>query len=344
VFTHPLFRIYPFDEVPLDRDVFLMDEEWLPQYEASLVAIFNGAVHTPVGYISYAAVRHIDEFGLEISWYPNIFDRFHEVTVTLPRDQFIVCVGCYEYDEKPHIFVKTGWLSNLHLRPYSVFALVDAIGVRSALARQAIDKNKLTELRRRIDLLAEAHLGVAFVSFADSLLLKSNYYVGTFDSDVKYTYEPEALVKLIPQISTLYAEVLGLRVYAAITQGLNEYYDDSLLHASTSGNHVSLNSLGLPFAQLLAIDEAARDGIRQGIHRPQDLYLDEHFYHSLRFRFGFDKHAQPSTPYRAPLADTPSSYFYCSLDTILGNLDPNIRLDRKGDAQPVVYGLPPIRK
>ncbi len=227
----------------------------------------------------------------------------------------------YEYDEKPHIFVKSGWLSNLHLRPYSAFALVDAIGVRNALARQEIDKHKLVELRRRIDLVAEQHLGVAFVSFADSLLLKSNYSVGTFDSNVKYTYEPEAIVKLLPQISKLYADVLGLRIYAAITQGLNEYYDDSLLHISASANHVSLNSLGLPFAQLLAIDGAARNGIRQCIHDPAELYLDEHFYHSLRFRFGFEKHAQPSVPYRSPLSETPSSYFYCSLETILGNLD-----------------------
>ena len=62
-----------------------MDEKWLTQYEASLIAMFNGADYSPAGYISYAAIRRIDTYALEVSWYPNIYDRFHEVTVTLPR-------------------------------------------------------------------------------------------------------------------------------------------------------------------------------------------------------------------------------------------------------------------
>jgi hypothetical protein len=321
MFDHPLFRVYPFERVPLDRDVFLMDERWLTQYEASLVSMFNGDDYTNVGYISYAAIRRIDEFALELSWYPNIHDRFHEVTVTLPRDQFIVCVDCWQYDEKPHVFVKSGWLSNLHLRPYSAFALVDAIGVKDALSRQQLNAEKLIELRSRIDLVAERNPGISFVSFADSLLLKSNWSVGTFDSNVEYTYEPEALVKLLPQLSSIYQDVLGLRIYAAIAQGLNEYYDESLLHISKSANHVCLNSLGLPFAQLLAIDEAVRAAIRQHAHEPADLYVDEQFYHSLRFRYEFDKHAQPSAPYRAPLSEIASAYYYCSFETILTNLD-----------------------
>ena len=106
MFEHPLFRTYTFEEVPLDQDAFLMDEQWLEQYEASLVSMFNGAAYENVGYISCAAARHVDEFSLEILWYPNRHDRFHEVRVRLPRDQFITCVDCWRYDEKPHIFVK----------------------------------------------------------------------------------------------------------------------------------------------------------------------------------------------------------------------------------------------
>lgn len=298
-----------------------MDEKWIDQYEASLVAMFNGAEYDNVGYISYAAIRHVDEFALELSWYPNIYDRFHEVTVRLPRDQFITCVDCWEFDEKPHVFVQSGWLSNLHLRPYSAFALIDAIDVKKAIARHELSKEKLIELRNRIDLIAATNPGVSFVSFADSLLLKSNWSVGTFDSNVKYTYEPEALVKLFPKISEIYEEVLGLRIYAVFTQGLNEYYDQSLLHISQSANHVCLNSIGLPFAQLLAIDAAVRIALRQNVHKPADLYIDDLFYHSLRFQSGFDKHAQASAPYRAPLSGVASAYYICNTDTILSNLD-----------------------
>lgn len=328
MFDHPLFQIHSFNDVPLNQDVFLMDEKWLPQYEESMISMFNGGDYTPVGYISYATLRRIDDFALELSWYPNIHDRFHEVTVTLPRDQFVICVDCWQYDEKPHVFVKCDWIANLHLRVYSAFALVDAIGVKSALSRQRLTAENLVELRSRIDQLAEQTPGISFVSFADSLLLKSNWSVGTFDTDVEYTYEPEALVKLIPQISSIYQDVLGLGIYAAITQGLNEYYDQSLLHISKSANHVCLNSLGLPFAQLLAIDDAVRTAIRYDAHAPADLYVDEQFYHSLRFQYGFDKHAQPSASYHSPLSGVPSTYYCCSFETILTNLDES-RSNRK---------------
>jgi len=104
---------------------------------------------------------------------------------------------------------------------------------------------------------------VSFISFADSLLLKSNWTVGHYESTVKYTYSPEVFFGLFDELRVLYREELGLEIYAVLTQGSNEYYDDDVTHISASGNHISLNSLGLPFAQLLAIDDAARTAIRR---------------------------------------------------------------------------------
>lgn len=315
-----------------------MEEKWLKRYEASWVKFFKGGGdHKIVGYISYAAIRRIDEHALEISWYPNIHDRFHEVRVTLQRSEFICCVDVYNHDEKPHIFVKNAWLNDLHHRPYSAFALVDAIGVKRALAAQALNEAKLRELRRRIDRLAGRSLHVSFISFADTLLLKTNWSVGTFDSNVRYTYEPEVLVKLLSELSGIYESVLGLKTYAVITQGLNHYYDKVLLHISRSRNHICLNSLGLPFAQLLAIDKAVHDAIRTGTHPPTDLYMDDHFYHSLRFRYEFDKHSQPSATYMAPLSGVSSEYYYCAMETVLSNLDAN-RLSRRPVSRPPKSG------
>ena len=128
MFDHPLFDTYSFEEIPLNRDLYLMDEIWLDEYEQSLVTLFEGGDDKSVGYISYAAARNVDASAAELSWYPNIHDRFHEVLISLPREQFIACVGSWQYDEKPHIFVKSGWLEHLHLRSYSVFALIDAAG------------------------------------------------------------------------------------------------------------------------------------------------------------------------------------------------------------------------
>ena len=321
IFTHLQFEHFAMENVPLNRDVFLMDEQWIPEWEAAYLDLFEGKEFPNVGYISYASVRRASADALEISWYPNIFDRFHEVSVLLPREAFVACIDVYDYDEKPHIFVKGEWLTTLHLRPYSAFALIDAIGVKHAISTGQLSGRKLITLRDRIDELADASPGVAFVSFADSLLLKVNWFVGQYDSDISYSYEPESLIRLFPQVATVYREVLCMSVYATITQGVNEYADASLIHHSSLGSHVSLNSLGLPFAQLLAIDGAARDAIRSGRHGKYELYVDDLFFHSLRFKYGFDKHAQPNSSYVAPISTTPGTYYCTSADTILDNLD-----------------------
>ena len=320
-FSHHQFQTFEFEQVPLNRDVLLMDQCWLQEWEAARLDLFAGKEDRNIGCISCAAVRSVRPDALEISWYPNIFDRLHEVFLLLPRSAFVAFVDIYDYDEKPHIFVKTKWLSGLHLRPYSAFALVDAIGVKAALLRGTLSGGKLVQLRDRIDQIADASPGVAFVSFADSLLLKINWFVGQYDSDIKYTYEPETLIRVIPQIASAYQEVLDMSVYAAMAQGVNEYEDTALLHRSASGSHVSLNSLGLPFAQLLAIDEAARSAIRNGGHDPCELYVDELFFHSLRFKCGFDKHQQPHAPYLAPMSSTLGKYYCTASKVLLENLD-----------------------
>jgi hypothetical protein len=320
-FTHENFEQFSIDSVPLDRDVFLMDEKWIPEWEKSYLDFFDGGEFRNVGYISYAAVRSATLDALEISFYPNIMDRFHEVSVVLPRDAFVSCIDVYDYDEKPHIFVKSEWLESLHKRPYSAFALIDAIGVKKSITTGQLTGGKLVSLRNRIDEIAEANPGVAFVSFADSLLLKANWFVGSYDSDINYSYEPEALIRLMPQIAEAYATELNMSIYATITQGANEYGDTALIHRSTTGAHISLNSLGLPFAQLLAIDEAARQAIRAGSHGAHELYIDDMFFHSLRFKYGFEKHDQPSAPYTAPMSTAPGRYYCTSVESILANLE-----------------------
>lgn len=324
MFDHPMIQTYAFEEIPLAQDLHLMDEKWMLEFEAALKQSVNGGDETAyrVGYYAAAAARAKAPDHVELSWYPNIHDCFHQVRITLPRHAFITCVGSRQYDYDPVVFVSGDWLTNLYLRSHSVFALIDAVGVKNELASGCLTRSKLIELRRRIDEIADDNPSVAFVSFADSLLLKSHYTVGQYDSKIKYTYEPEKILRLLPDIRDSYAEVLGLKIYAIITQGINEYYYDTLLHISNSGNHISLNSLGLPFAQTQAIEKSARRAIKSQKHGPADAYLDEAFYHSLRFRFGFAKNEKPKFPYISPMATGPTFYFPVSLKTLFDNLEP----------------------
>jgi hypothetical protein len=324
MFEHEYFDKYAYEDIPANRDIYLMDEKWMAEYEASLIRVFegHGTDYKPVGFISYACARRILPGGIEFSWYPNIFDRFHEVSAWLPRDAIVTCVGSWQCDEKPHIFVKGEWLNQLHLRSYTVFALIDAIGMKEAISSNSLTREKLVRLRDRIDELASRYPSISFISFADSLLLKSNWNVGHYSSGVKYTYSPELFFRLFTELLIVYREELGLEIYAVLTQGSNEYYDDAVTHVSASGNHISLNSLGVPFAQLQAIEDAARQAIRSGAHHPCDLYMDGLFFHSVRFKFSFEKNEQPRHPYHSPIRRDDGHYFYADFATIVANLNP----------------------
>lgn len=91
-------------------------------------------------------------------------------------------------------------------------------------------------------------------------------------------------------------------------------------NVSRAGNHISLNSLGLPFAQLQAIESAVRSAIRVGEHGPAELYMDDQFFHSLKWRYGFEKHKEPIYPYLAPMVGSPCEYVLCSFQRVIDNL------------------------
>jgi hypothetical protein len=321
LFNHPDFDNYDFERVPLDRDVFLMDEKWLESYARAMVSGFEGGTYENVGYIGYAAARRVTATAIELSWYPNVHDRFHEMRVFLPRDKFVTCVGSWQHDEKPHIFVRSDWFTNLYLRANSIFVFIDAIGIKEAIQTDRLTRETLNRLRNGVDGIAAKYPHVSFITFADSLLLKSNWQVGSFDSEIRYTYQPEQFIHLLTEIQALYRAVLGLSVYAIFAQGSNVYYDDPLLHIGKSGNHVSLNSLGLPFAQLLSIDKAVRNAIHVEAHPPAELYMDETFFWSLRLRYEFKRDDCLRSTYREPMLGSESCYFLSDTATILKNLE-----------------------
>jgi hypothetical protein len=79
---------------------------------------------------------------------------------------------------------------------------------------------------------------------------------------------------------------------------------------------VSLNSLGLPFVQLLAIDAAARKAIRAGEHDPFDLYIDSDCLHSLDLELGFKREDLATGKYTTKMASGTGQYYAVPLPTI----------------------------
>lgn len=294
----------------------------MEEFSTTLVGMLEGKDINPyeVGHVSFVSGRKVNHNSLDLSWYPNAHTRFHEVSISVPKDKIMTCVGCRQYDVEPYIFVQREWLEQLYTREYSVFALIDAIGVKEAIQNNLLTKDLLIELRNKIDNLAEQHSDISFISFADSLILKSNWSVGYFHKGIECSYEPESILKIISEIQEIYRDVLGLEIYSVLTQGSNEYYEEPLLHISQSKNHICLNSLGVPFAELLAIESAVKSAIKDGTHAPSELYMDEQYYHSLNFEFGYKKNEKPKNTYRAIMKTEEPSYFYASCSGIMKNL------------------------
>lgn len=313
-FNPSVVTIFNFEDVPIGSEVWLMDEQWIKEFAPALED------HTPgvydVGFHTSAIIHRVNEDSLSVSIYMT-GNHYLEIRATLPRDDFVICVDRPEYDVKTRLFVTSRWLSDIHLRHHSTFAIFDAIGVKKALKSGTIRKVALEALRIRIDAIADETPKMALISFADSLLIKANYQVGQYDSSIRYSYNPDAMVRLFPVIEQAFQDTLGLGVYAVITQGINEYSDGSLLHLSRDHNHVSLNSLGQPFAQLLAIDRAVNEAIHHRTHAAADLYLDRRFYNSLPFDYAkFDKSTRQKYPYDSPMDDGDNYYYAENFSTI----------------------------
>lgn len=323
MFEHSGFGKLQFEEIPLNRDVVIMDVKWMADFEREWNNTFNGNDADPylVGYVTYVAARSIGNDWIELSWYPNTFDRFHEIPIFLPKSAFVTCVDVWEYDGKPTVFVQSDWLTDLHERPLAAFAIVDAIGVKELIQTGTLRSEALRTLRDRIDTIADRYPDFAFISFADSLLVKQVWSVGHVHSSITYTYAPELLLPVVSELLKAFKEALGLSAYGIMTQGLNAYSDDVTLHRSAKGNHISLNTLGLPFAQLMAIEEAARRGIRTAAHPAAELYLDSTFFRSLKLKYEFDKNRLTPHTYQSPMTKSlKATYVATSVRELTDNL------------------------
>ena len=295
-----------------------MDEVWLDDWEAEYIKLAEsegddddeGGDPYSVGYISRASASAVTDAGVELCWYPNTNDRFHEVKTVIPRDAIVTVVEAWNYDKRPTIFVKSEWLRQLHLRSYSVFAIIDAANMTAEITAGRLNRSKLVELRDRIDEVAAHHPDISFISFADSVLLKTNWFVGMVGTPVKYSYAPEKVLTIFTELQAVYRATLDLDIYCVLAQGSNEFYDDALTHTSPLGNHISLNSMGLPFAQIMLIENAARAAIRRGEHGRYDIYMDEDYFYSLQFTGYEARETVKSAPYKQKMSSEPGRYFY----------------------------------
>ena len=87
-------------------------------------------------------------------------------------------------------------------------------------------RSRLLVLRDRIDEIAAQWPKVSFVSFGDTLLLKTHWWPGNFELTQQYQTEPETIIDIYAQIDRAYRDALELGTYAVLVQGVNVHYRD----------------------------------------------------------------------------------------------------------------------
>jgi hypothetical protein len=307
MFTHPDFDIYPLDEIPLGRDLFLRPVSDMQAHEKAMVECFEGNEWHPVGAVCFVSATNIEETSIELSWAVRTSDRFHTLNVTLPKEKIEICVGSIDWDEDPSLFVQDEWLAKMLRRTKCTFALIDAIGVRDAIKKGLDFEETLPEYRKRIDELSDRYPQVSFISWADSIILKSHWRSGYFKEGIEYTYAPELFIEIFLEVKKVFAEVFGLRIYGIFTQGENSFQDE-LIHISEKQNHICLNSLGAPFADLKNIEDEARKNIKRERHEGHELYLDLSYFQSLNLKFRHKKHLKEKFTYISSISQAESEY------------------------------------
>lgn len=315
IFANPDFEHYSPDALH-NYELLLQDEVYIKEYKRSITDQNNGGEWKEVGYINFVAVKRVTPKIIELSFFPIRSDRRLELPIVLPRDQIVTCVRAWQWDEKPTLFVKSNWLEKTLSRFNCVFGLIDASEVKNKLETGVAINEQLPKLRSGLDAIAARYPQISFVSFADNVLLKSNWSL-----DVKHSYNPEALLYLFTEIRTLFKESLGLAVYGVFTQGSNEYYTDASMHVSETKNHVCLNSLGASFADLWTIEAAACRAYKENPHS-DDLYLDELYFNSLRLDSNFKETILDWNSYTKRISKASAWYARVSCDEVLKNLKP----------------------
>lgn len=277
--------IYEFEEIPQNRDLFILGaedfnnclEHWKKYLDGSGVAHPNTMQNYRNISITHNSNNLIDLF-LEV----NIHTRFHGIHKKLPKRKFIFCIEFWSWDEKPYIIVDQDWFNLFLNDTYSIYALIDFIGIRSIIEKEGlIPHNLINNLKETLFHLSNEYTDYMFFAFADNIIIKKSW--SSKKESYKKSYHPEHLLKLIELVFRQIETTLHLKSYAIISQGSNLIEEEKTSNFNISNNYFFFDSIATPFIELFEIDDNVRELIRIKKINPKSLYLARSFLLSLNF-------------------------------------------------------------
>lgn len=311
-FQHRQFELVDIKDIAFARAHYLTSDRFIPVFEEAWLREFSKVPSEEGPYdvcpfqpfVPYLKIEN----NLQGSFVMDRMYRYHEVSYSLPLKEITCIVEIPDSEKYPFIFVSDEWFQEFLKGHVTTYALIDAIGVRSLIQKDSSAlKNLMPKLMLEIDIVAAKFPHILFMSFADSVILKSNSPAASAAK-----YKPEELLYCYVEIDAAMKKILGLPAYGIFTQGINLFSGERLFHLSATQNHVSILTLGSPFAELMKIDQQVKENIRKQIHGPSTGYFSSDFYFSLMTEFDRRKSRD-----EAHLFTDDESYFVEDIDKLM---------------------------
>lgn len=281
-------KFYKYEEIPTNRDIFIISGFQLKEFEKQwqyYLSDENMELTHPNNFINYKVgyVQKAFDNSLEINIGLNTSIRFHGASRILPSSKVMACIEFTSIGDNPYLIVDGEWFEENEKAIFSSYAMVDAIGMKNLLEQiGTINQSQIKNFKDMINHIASEYKEYFFLTYADSVIIKSNWIPK--GKEYFQTYQPEILLKIINKIFDSFKSTFKLDAYAVITQGVNQVIGDSNFEISTQKNHIFFNSLGAHFAELFEIDRVVRQNIKKGIHTRKNLYLSKSFFLTLQFQ------------------------------------------------------------
>lgn len=285
-------RIYEYQEIPENRTFFLISSKEFDNKSEKWIDYIEGHTYThPNNYFDYVhgSCKFTKQGVIDIFTEVSLKSRFHGVCKKLLQKDFVFCFQFHSAGEKPFIMVSQEWFDNIHMDNYSVYAMVDIIGIKNYLLKHGlIEDEVITKYKKAVDRISSKESNYTFITFTDNIFIKRNW--NSSGQEYLDSYKPEHMLHVIKEIQTEIYNVFKLTSYAIVTQGLQLFKDNENLIKNNTNNHFFIGSVATPFIELFDIETAIKNKIVKNPEFKQSLYLSESFYISLRFNTPlFDK-------------------------------------------------------
>jgi hypothetical protein len=133
-------EFYGISNIPLNSDSFLLSDQWLDRIEQQWTEFltpecdYEKWIH-PNELMDYIPchISPINNSNFNITLLLDRSSRFHTISKALPTKFFRTAFKVFCCEKRPYVIVDQNWFNNLRNSIYSVYVLIDFVGIRNLL-------------------------------------------------------------------------------------------------------------------------------------------------------------------------------------------------------------------